>query len=164
MLKTIFRIIVQIFLQILSITFSCLIFLLLNIANTYINNEYFNSIMFIINSKLLIIILYTLIFSIADIIRVAGFPINLIVPVLRAFGTFFSLRVISEIVFKVLEISNVNVPDFVYDLQWLIYVIIIIIVLIVGYTQIFHKKPKESWLNKLLERKLYKFCHNNNCQ
>lgn len=109
---------------------------ILNLMTYYVHNNTLSAIVSFLNSNLLLIIIFTLIFIIADIFYYLWFPLDLPAPLLSAFGTVLLIRFIFNIIIFVLSLIGITLNLPLEMIYIIIAVIAFIIVLIVGYARI----------------------------
>lgn len=138
--------------NILGILFFLLGIYILNILTGYIQNDIFYQVVIFLNNNILLILIMSLFFFIADLFEAFIFPINLPAPIFNAIASVFLLSFIGKLFFLIDQIANINIYPIFSPFLIIFYPIIFLIVLIVGYVNIFadllrseksKKKPKK---------------------
>jgi len=131
----------------LGIIIFLLAVLIANYLTTIFPDPIFIQIMGIINANLLIIILISLFYLAKDMLEILPYPFNLLYPIANVIASIILIYLIFEILFLI----NI-VPDLTPTLllvRNVLYVLVGIIVLIVGYWDIFSKRRREQEPKKI---------------
>lgn len=120
---------------------------IVNILSYYIQNEVFNGIVFLLNSNLWLIILFTIVLMVGEVFSALIFPFNIPGPLFSAVGAVFLVRFVFNIFLFINELLNLRLPFNFDAIYYIIAVIAFIVVLIFGYFHIFSdiagKKKKD---------------------
>jgi hypothetical protein len=130
---------------------------LLIIANTLpIYNTTYTEIIGFLNQNIGLIVFFTVLLYLGELFMVFMFPINLPAPIFNAFGGVLLARFIFSIFYFIgIMLGTTAFFAFKY-LEALFYIIIFLIVIIVGYVQIFAelgKREKRMHERQISERK-----------
>jgi hypothetical protein len=121
---------------------------LANYLMNFTDNIAFHQVVTFINSNIVLIILMSLIFLVAEILGALIFPFNLPAPLFNATGSIFLVAFILRIFELINTIFNKNIFGIFTGLSSFIYYLVFIIVLIGGYISIFARLFKESGTDK----------------
>jgi len=118
------------------IIFLILVFLL-NSLKFFIDNLIYSQIVDFVNKNILIILVIFIMFFIAELFELLQFPLNLPAPLLNALGAVF----VVSFIFKIFDFIDVIIGQNVFFIfrgfSFFVYLIVFLIVLIVGYVNIF---------------------------
>lgn len=117
---------------------------ILNLLTYYIQNSTLSAIVSFLNNNLILIIVFTVIFIIADIFYYLWFPLSIPAPLLAAFASVLLVRFIFNLIVFILSLIGVTIIfpwDIVY---WIIAVVVFILVIIIGYIRIFSHAARRS--------------------
>ena len=110
--------------------------------------------MSIINANLLIIIVIALFYLVKDMLEILPFPFNLLYPIANVIASV----ILIYFIFELLLLINI-MPALTSTLllvKYVLYVLVGIIVLIVGYWDIFSKREKFKKIKVKQKKKLHK--------
>lgn len=119
----------------------------LNFLLGFIDNAIYRDFVFFLNSNLGLIVLFTLFLTVGEIFSVLIFPLNIPYPLLSAIGSIFLIRFLFNILLFVFEILNINVVAPFNTIYYFVAVIVFLIVLVVGYLNIFRRARKRSYFS-----------------
>jgi hypothetical protein len=103
----------------------------------YITNTIYVRIVDFIYANLYFSIIISLVFLIADILYLLIFPLSLPAPLFTAAGAVLTIIYISRMFILIDQITNTNVSVVFQIFSYVIYPIVVIVVLISGYSKIF---------------------------
>lgn len=118
------------------------IILLLNILRVFIEISMFSEVVSFINVNIGLILLMSIIFFFGELFSLLDFPLNIPYPVINAIGSIFVVKFLINILGFIEEMMNLVVFDFAKWILYIAYPLIIIIILIVGYINIFRGYQK----------------------
>jgi hypothetical protein len=138
----------------LGIIIFLLAVLIANYLTTIFPDPIFLQIMSIINANLLIIIVIALFYLVKDMLEILPFPFNLLYPIANVIASV----ILIYFIFELLLLINI-MPALTSTLllvKYVLYVLVGIIVLIVGYWDIFSKREKFKKIKVKQKKKLHK--------
>jgi hypothetical protein len=109
---------------------------LVNILKYYIKNEIFGSVVNFLNANIWLIIIFCIIFLIAEIFYYLIFPLNIPGPLFNAVGGALLIEFAFKLLIFITNLSNVvlNIPlDFI---ERVVIIIVFIVVLVIGFVRI----------------------------
>ena len=109
---------------------------ILNLLTYYVQNNILSAIVHFLNANLILIIVFTIIFIIADIFYYLWFPLSLPAPLLAAFGSLLLVWFIYNLVIFVLSLFGITLIFPLNLVFWIIGIVVFVIVIIVGYVRI----------------------------
>ncbi len=136
---------------------SLIVFLvLLAIANVlYINDSVYLGVVGFLNTKILVIITFSILLYLGELFFVFGFPLNFPAPIFNAFGGVMLVDFIFDIFIMLGNILNQSIFILFSALEIFVLVIVLILVLLVGYVKVFSsvgkKKEKKHKAKKVEE-------------
>jgi Sec-independent protein translocase protein TatA len=138
--------------KVISIFFSkllgLLIFLIilgiLNIVSPFINQEILTNITLFLNSNFILILLFSLFFTVAEMLFALVFPLNLPAPLFSSFGSIFLITFLFNIANFINITLDLNLTKLLNFSYLPIIFIVFIIVFITGYTTIFSKGVEQT--------------------
>ncbi|MAE42625.1 hypothetical protein CMO93_02550 [Candidatus Woesearchaeota archaeon] len=116
--------------------------LVLNIVKIYVSNDIFSQAVSLFNNNLGLIVLISVVLFFGKLFSVFRFPFNIPYPLINAVGSIFLIAFLFKI--STLVEGLVNLDFFPFDILALfLYPLVFVIVLIVGYVDVFKttKKP-----------------------
>jgi len=127
---------------------------LLNFLVPYVNQNTFGSIVFFLNSNLLLILLFSLFFCVAEMFFALVFPFSLPAPLFSSFGSIFLVTFIFN-VFGFLDRGfSIGLLGLLSGVYVLVVVAVFFIVFVVGYSIVFGRG-----VEGLKRRKVKKHVH-----
>jgi len=114
-----------------------ILIVLANILKFYISNPIYISGVAFLNGNFWLLVLIAVLLLVGDIFRAFPFPLNLPSPIIRAVGSVFCIALILEIFEWIDQIAGTSIYPALWLMSFLIVPLIFIIVLIVGYFEIF---------------------------
>lgn len=117
----------------------CIFLLIVMLANWFIStdNQTISAIINFLNKNILLIVLMSLIFMLADILHALIFPFNLPAPLFSAIGSMLVITFIFRIFELIDVLLNSDVMTSLNWIKWFVYPLVFIIVLIVGFVSVF---------------------------
>jgi hypothetical protein len=109
---------------------------ILNLLTYYIQNTTLSAIVTFLNNNLVLIIVFTIIFIIADIFYYLWFPLSLPAPLLSAFASVLLVWFIYNLVIFIFSIFGITILFPLNLIFWVIAAIVFIVVIIAGYIRI----------------------------
>ncbi|MFH1211223.1 MAG: hypothetical protein V1645_04905 [archaeon] len=133
--------------RILSRLLGLIIFLVMilavNILNNYIQNTVLDEVVKFLNKELLTIILISVFFVIAEIFTALDFPFDLPTPLFNGIASIFLVSFLLDVfVFVIRIITGENLAGAARLASFVLYPLVFIIVIIVGYVSIFSRMGK----------------------
>lgn len=133
-----------IFSGLLGIIFFLILIWVLNIISNNVGNQIFKQIVDFLNENLAIIILISIILLIANIFEIFMFPISMFYPLFNAVGGILWVEFIFRILILVSSFIEQDIYKIFIPFYLLAIVVVPIVVLIVGYVNIFTKKSRKE--------------------
>lgn len=140
--------------RILSRVLGLIIFLIMilavNIMTNYVHNIILDEVVKFLNSELIIIILISVFFVVAEIFTALEFPFNLPTPLFNAIASIFVVSfLLDTFVFVIRIIIGENLTGTARLASFVVYPLVFIITIIIGYIGIFshigrHKHKKKN--------------------
>lgn len=131
---------------------SFLLFLLLLFCMRFliplVNNSFYVAIVSFLEGSIWILFLSTLFIMLGELFDELLFPINLPAPLLLAAGSLFVLYFIFGLISLVSELTDTNFIPSLQPLYSVIYLIVFVLVLLVGYLDIIHNMPGHGFLRR----------------
>lgn len=123
----------------------------LNVLSLFFPNSIFINIVDFFNENLILLLIITLVFFISELFSVLYFPFNMPSPLFNAIGSLFVMNFLYNMFYFVDSMSSLGVFSFIGDILFLLYPLIFLIILIVGYIKAFVKlkdKRKSFYVKK----------------
>jgi hypothetical protein len=124
-----------------------ILLLIANIISNQITNPIILQIIYFLNNNIGTIIFFTIIFFLADLFSIFIFPFNLPYPLFNALGSILLILFLFQILPHSIIIQE-ETKNTILNLQTITLLIVTLIVLIVGYTNIFSHKEKKRQKSK----------------
>jgi signal transduction histidine kinase len=129
--------------------------ILLAIANVISFNSYFyTGIVGFFNTKILVIIFFTLLLYLGELFFVFGFPINMPAPIFNAFGGAFLVSFIFDLFAKLGSLMGTNALYALRPIEWLLVIIVFLLALIIGYVRVFSEIGSKKKEKKKIKKKI----------
>ncbi|MFH1972756.1 MAG: hypothetical protein ABIJ18_04745 [archaeon] len=144
----------RILLKLIALIVFFVIILVANIVAIFVNNPFFNVIMSSINSSWGLIFIIVLLFFFKEVFEMLPFPLNLPYPLLNAVAT----TILISFLFDLIAYSNI-IPDWnslFPVLQLIVYPLVIILIIFIGYLDIFRKQKRKKKLPKFKKHRKVK--------
>jgi len=129
---------------ILSKVIGVILFVLAVIIANYlipiINSEVYTQVINVLNANLIFLIVIMIFFMLKDIFEILPFPFNIPYPIFNAIATVFFIY----FVFSILKYINITpeVTTVIKLLEFIVYPLVFLIIIILGYIDIFSPKKK----------------------
>lgn len=120
---------------------------LLNFFVNYFDNKIFYEIVKLLNNSIWLILVFSIIFTIAEVFGSFSFPLNMPAPIFNAIGSIFLLNFLFKIFVKVGQLTDIDTFLSISKLFSVLYPIVFLLVLIGGYISIFARAIEEN-INK----------------
>jgi hypothetical protein len=130
--------------KLLGIIIFLVLLLALNFLRYYIDNAIFSQVVSFVNSNTPLIILIFIFFFFAELFELLQFPLNLPTPLLNALGAIFVVSFIYKLFDFIDLISGQIILSFFKSFSFIIYMVVFLVVLIVGYVVLFMNIKKPS--------------------
>jgi len=111
----------------------------LNIANALVQNIFIAHITAYLNSTLWLVVVFSILFLLADLFSIFSFPFNLIYPIFNALASLFVILFLSGLV---TNLQDESLNAIFARMASLAFMFVPFIVLVVGYASIFFKKTE----------------------
>jgi hypothetical protein len=95
-------------------------------------------------ANLVLIIVFSLLFMIAEVFETFPFPLNLPFPALNAFASVLLVLFLIRMLEFVDVYFSLGIPSVIAILELILYPLVFVIVIVTGYLSIFAKPPEES--------------------
>lgn len=128
--KNIFKIILE---RLLGFVMFFVMLLVINILTIYIPNPLFLQIVQFINSNIILIIGFSIIFFLGEVLHNLIFPFNLPAPIVNVIGAMYLLNFI----YSGFTLVDLSIFELFRSLSFLIYPVVFLSVLVGGYIAIF---------------------------
>ena len=140
---------------IFGIIFFLILIGVLNIISCSVANPVFHTIVNFLNQNILLILLISVIILLANIFEIFIFPFNIFYPLFNAVGSVLWVEFIFRILILISSLIEINIYLIFAPFYLLALIFVPIIVLIVGYVNIFVRLiPRRRRRQKILRRKL----------
>ncbi|MBT4166232.1 hypothetical protein HOE04_04310 [archaeon] len=132
------------FSKIIGLIIFLIILGILNIIAPIINNEILINITSLLNANIILILLFSLFFTLSELFFALVFPFNLPAPIFNSFGSIFLITFLFNIIAFVSTTLNLGLIKILNTFYILIIVIVFLITFITGYITIFSKGVKKT--------------------
>ncbi|MFA5856055.1 MAG: hypothetical protein WC867_01755 [Candidatus Pacearchaeota archaeon] len=113
---------------------------IVNVLTYYIENEIFFQVVSFLNSNLILIILFSIIFMIGEMFSVLIFPLNTPYPIFNGTGAFLLVEFIFNVIEFLDKLVGINLGNIPFELlRTAISFLVLIIVVVVGYIEILNR-------------------------
>jgi len=116
-----------------------IVLFLLNMLTFAVSFHLLDQVVIFLNTNLVLILFMSVVVGLGEIFGVMKFPYNLPAPLVNACGAVLIVAFIFQLMFFVFMLGHIPLVGLFRFLQYLIYPLVFIIVLIVGYVKIFLK-------------------------
>lgn len=138
----------SVFWIVLSKLFGFLIFfILLYAANFLLDmtlNPTYHQIVQFMNANIVLVVTFSLILMLGEIVDNFAFPFNLPAPFVNAIGSVYVVAFVFNIFELIEQVTLIEIYGFIYSLKFIISPLVFILVLIGGYISIFTRLAKEE--------------------
>lgn len=110
-----------------------------NVLSLFYSDPAFVAVVEFFNENLVLMLIITVIFFLSELFGILRFPFNLPYPLFSAVGSLFVMSFLYNMFYFVDKLASAGIFSFIGELIFLIYPLIFLIVLIVGYIKIFSK-------------------------
>jgi hypothetical protein len=128
----------------IGLIFCLIILIVMRLIANYIHSPLFTAFVDFLYANLALIIVFSVLFMIGEVFETFSFPYNLPFP---AFNAFASVLLVLFLI-RMLEFFNayftLSISSAITILQWILYPLVFIIVIVTGYLSIFRKPPEET--------------------
>jgi len=132
----------RILLKLIALIMFFVIILVANILAIFINDPFFLEIMGSINSNLGLIFMIALLFFFKEVFEMLPFPLNLPYPLLNAVASVILIAFLFDLITLTGVIPGWN--DFLPLRKTIIYPLVVVLALVLGYWSIFRKEQKKK--------------------
>jgi len=110
---------------------------LLNFLVPYVDNNVFSNVVFFLNSNILLILLFSLFFCVAEMFFALVFPFSLPAPLFSSFGSVFLVTFIFNVLGFLDRAFGMGLMSLLSGVYVLVVVAVFFIVFVVGYSIVF---------------------------
>ncbi|MFH2020168.1 MAG: hypothetical protein ABIJ34_02075 [archaeon] len=137
-----------------------LILFIMNYLLPYVREPVFSGIVRFLNYNIMALIVITIFLLLGDVFFEIIFPFSLPAPIFSAFGAVFLVRFFFSIFGVIDNLLSVHITSYFDFLKYIIYPIVFLVVIIVGYVKIFvrlfvPKKPKKELKSNARKQKTW---------
>ncbi len=126
--------------KIISIIVFLIVLLLLNIYSPLAHSSALTQIVSFINANVFLIIFISVLFVAGDVFLPLAFPLNLPFPLFNAIGAVFLAVFLIRLIGLIDSLTGIRIFSFVSMIAPLIYTLVFVLALILGYVEIFSEK------------------------
>lgn len=137
---------------IMSLLVLILLVISLNAVVDYVDNSIFQGFVVFFNSNVILLVWIALVMIVAEILFVLKFPFNLPGPCFNAVGGFLIVSFLGNLFVFLNEMGSLNWGFPLKEIFFMIAIFVLLIILIVGYYNIFKNMPRGKNLGRKEER------------